>query len=88
MKFYEFSNPYFALIKAEDEYDAIVEYNESVGDINDEKLENVKEVSRDYSMALFSRVLSEDGNVIPIAEIVSDFQKEERMTLVVDGTLA
>ncbi|MFK7678629.1 hypothetical protein ACI3ER_11365 [Bacillus sp. Wb] len=89
MKFYEFSNPYFALIKAENKSEAVFEYEESVGYLDgEEKLKSIKEVDRDYALAFFSRVLSEDGNVIPVSEIVSDFQKDERMLLVVDGALA
>ncbi|MEM4994775.1 hypothetical protein WKH56_19635 [Priestia sp. SB1] len=87
MRFYEFNEPYYALVKSEDKSHAIMEYEKTVGNLEDDEAKLAKEVTRDYALASFSRVLSEDGNIIPVAEIVSDFQREESMTLIVDASL-
>lgn len=87
MRFYEINEPYYALIKSMDKSDAVIEYEKTVANLEDESTKLIKEVTRDYALASFSRVLSEDGNVIPVAEIVADFQREETMLLIIDGSL-
>lgn len=87
MKFYEINNPYYALVKAENEGEAIKEYTKSVADNDGSLHEEIKEVDREYALAAYSRGLSEDGHTISVNEILEDFRNGETMTLLVDGSL-
>lgn len=88
MKFYEVHDPYYALIKAENEMMAKVEYIASVAQDEGTLRNEIKEVDRDYAVAMYSRTLSEDGKVIPVKEIVEDIKNDRNMVLIVDGALA
>jgi len=89
MKFYEIHDPYYSLIKAKDEDEAIRKYVENVA--NDDEGCNLKdeisEVERDYALAQFSRTGGESGETIPVHEILKDFQSDDSLVLLVDGNL-
>ncbi|MEH2977230.1 hypothetical protein [Bacillus amyloliquefaciens] len=64
MKFYEIHDPYYALIKAKDEADAERFYNEYISDTDDYENfqdEEINEVSRDYALSEYKRVMKKYG---------------------------
>lgn len=89
MKFYEIIEPYWALIKAPNEEEAIAEYVRVVADDDAENplSEEIQELDRDFAVARFSRIRSEDGDEIPLAEVVAAIQKEGTEILAMDGSL-
>lgn len=90
MRYFELYEPYYSLLKAEDEKKAITRYTEIVANnSSDCPLENeIKEVSRDYALAMSSRALGEDGNTIPINEFLEEFNEEESNILLISRDLA
>ncbi|GIN25614.1 hypothetical protein [Bacillus licheniformis] len=83
LKFYEFDDPYYSLVKAKDEKDAIEEYEHATAD----NPEGVREIDIFTALLLFSRSVSEDGNQVPIIKILNDFFRNERTTLIYDRHL-
>ena len=87
MKYFEINDPYYALIKAENQAEAIKIYTEYVADDDGTLHEEIKEVDRDYALASFSRGGTEDGEEVPISEILEDFQSEVSAVLLIDPAL-
>lgn len=87
MKFYEVHYPYYALLKANDKEEAMQLYTECVADDDGTLHEEIEEVERDYALVKFSRGRSEDKKEIPIIEVLSNFQSNEPMVLLIDGAL-
>lgn len=89
MKFYEIHDPYYALIKAPSEEEAIKEYVKTVADDDDlhPLKDEIGEVNRDYAVARYSRTKAENGKEVPLREILEDIQSDKAMTLIVDGNL-
>ena len=90
MKYFEIYDPYYALIKAKNKEDAVKEYIKNVAGEEEEfqyLLEEMKEVEEDYALVIHSRGNSEDGNPIPVEEILDDFRSNNTMTLLIDGAL-
>jgi hypothetical protein len=87
MKFFEVNNPYYALIKAKALESAIHEYVVVVSDDDGTLIDEIKEVPSDYAIAKYSRTLSEDGNEVPLSEILSDIRSDETLVLIIDGNL-
>lgn len=88
MKFYEINEPYYALLKANSEKEAIRKYVHNVADLEEEEVDfEIKEVSRDYALARFSRAPGEDKKLLPIGQIVSDFNVQEIEVMIIDGSL-
>lgn len=88
MNFYEFQNPYYALIMAENDDAAVIKYVESVaGDENDyeELLSECEEVKSDYAIAAFARTQGENGELIELEEILEQLRSYQTQLLVVDG---
>lgn len=90
MQYWEIYEPYYALIKAKDDFMATEEYIRFVaGDENEygEILKNMEPVERDYALAMYSQAKSEDGDLIPVKEVLDDFRSNQTMTLLIDGSL-
>lgn len=87
MKFFEVHYPYYALLKANDKEEAMQLYTECVADDDGTLHEEIEEVERDYALVKFSRGRSEDKKEIPIIEVLSNFQSNEPMVLLIDGAL-
>jgi hypothetical protein len=88
MKFFKVNEPYYALIKANDKEAAIKLYEANVAEnIDGEVNEDIRETSANKALVIFSRATSEDGKIIPINEILTDFESEEEMILLIEGTL-
>lgn len=85
MKFFDFYNPYTALIKAENEEQAIEKYVECVaedkGDIG------FDEIERDYAIVKFSQAKGEDGELAPLNEVLKQLQSDQPELLLMDGSL-
>lgn len=87
-KFYEVHDPYYALIKAKNEENAMTIYTDTVADDEEGELtENIKEVTGLYAAAKYSRILGEDNKIIPLEEVLEDLTSEGEMMLAVDGSL-
>ncbi|NUJ17348.1 hypothetical protein FKN04_12235 [Bacillus glycinifermentans] len=82
-KFYEFDDPYYSLVKAKDEKDAIEEYELATAD----NPEGVREIDAFTALLLFSRSVSEDGKQVPVNKILNEFFKNERATMIFDRHL-
>jgi len=83
LKFYEFDDPYYSLVKAKDEKDAIEEYEHATAD----NPEGVREIDIFTALLLFSRSVSEDGNQVPVIKVLDEFFNNERATLIYDRHL-
>jgi len=84
-KFFEFSEPYYALIMATSEEEAKKVYVENVAE--DEGDLEFDEIGRDYAIVKFSQAKDEHGNLVPIDEILEQLQSKEPELLVIDGSL-
>jgi hypothetical protein len=87
MKFFEVKNPYYALISAETEHDAWIEYNNTVCEIeeNDEAFDII-EVEKSAAIEKYNHCVEEDmyDDIVPQPfENISSFQS----ILIVDGSL-
>ncbi|WP_431811407.1 hypothetical protein [Lysinibacillus sp. FW12] len=85
MKFFDFYNPYIALIKAENEEQAKEKYVEWVAE--DKGDLEFDEIDRDYAIVKFSQAKSEDGELVPVNEILEQLQSDQPELLVIDGSL-
>lgn len=87
MKFYEVNEPYYALIKAKDDENAMTIYTDVVADDDGGLSEEITEVTEAYAAIIYSRVNGEDNNVIPVKEVLEHLTNEEEMVLIIDGSL-
>ncbi|MGZ9699829.1 hypothetical protein ACVU03_18635 [Bacillus safensis] len=87
MKFYEVNEPYYALIKAKNEENAMTIYTDVVADDDGGLIEEITEVTEAYAAIIYSRVNGEDNNAIPVKEVLEHLTNEEEMVLVIDGSL-
>lgn len=88
MKFFEVYYPYYVLLKARDKEEAMQLYTERVADDNGSLHEEIEEVERDYALAIYGRFSqSEDGEFIPISEVIKDIKNDKSMVLLIDGCL-
>lgn len=87
MKFYEVNEPYYALIKAKNDENAMTIYTDVVADDDGGLSEEITEVTEAYAAIIYSRVNGEDNNVIPVKEVLEHLTNEEEMVLIIDGSL-
>lgn len=91
MRYFEFYIPYYALIKAPDEEVAVTCYSSVVADEEypGQLFEEIKEVSRDFSLVKFSRVMSQPKfrDEYSIKDVVREFNDELNHVLIIDGSL-
>ncbi|WP_342467297.1 hypothetical protein NSS65_13380 [Bacillus sp. FSL K6-1006] len=87
MKFYEVNEPYYALIKAKNDENAMTIYTDVVADDDGGLSEEITEVTEAYAAIIYSRVNGEDNNVIPVKEVLEHLTSEEEMVLIIDGSL-
>ena len=83
MKFFEVNYPYYALIKAKDEDEALDMYVAFVADDDGTLREEIKEVDRDYALIMYGRYSTED---MSISTLVDDIQDDLPMVLLIGGT--
>ncbi len=90
MNIYEIVDPYYALIKAKDDVDAVKKYIEVVaGDESELEvlLEECKLVPEDYALVRFSQAPSEDGKLVDPHLVLEDFNSSDTSILIMDGSL-
>lgn len=87
MKFYEVHDPYYALIKAKNEENAMTIYTDVVADDDGGLIEEITEVTETYAAIRYSRVNGEDNKMIPVEEVLEDLKNEIQMVLIIDGSL-
>ncbi|EDW22452.1 hypothetical protein [Bacillus pumilus] len=87
MKFYEVHDPYYALIKAKNEENAMTIYTDVVADDDGGLTEEITEVTGTYATIRYSRVNGEDNKTIPVEEVLEHLTSEEEMVLIIDGSL-
>jgi len=87
LKFYEVNEPYYALIKAKNDENAMTIYTDVVADDDGGLSEEITEVTEAYATIIYSRVNGEDNNVIPVKEVLEHLTSEEEMVLIIDGSL-
>ncbi len=90
MYYFEFANPYYALIKAKNDEDAVHKYIEIVAG-DDSEFENLLEeceiVTDHYAVARFSRAVDEDGMLCDLEEILKVLESDKSELLIIDGSL-
>lgn len=90
MNFYEFSSPYYALIKAENEELAVQTYIECVaGEQNefDDLLDECEVKPSDYAIARFAQGKGEASGQNSIVEILEILRSDQPEVLLIDGSL-
>lgn len=90
MNYFEFLEPYYALIKADSGEEAVKKYIEAVaGDEDDFEnlLEESKLVPEYYAVARFSRSTDETGKMSDLEEVLEILKSREPHLLLVDGSL-
>lgn len=86
MKYWEFHEPYYALIKATNKDKAIEKYIDVVSD-DEDLLNEIQEVSRDYALVKFSQAPGENGLLIPVNDILKDFNARNIEVMLIDGSV-
>lgn len=92
MKYYEFNDPYYALIQAENQEEALQKYANSIGeesvvDLEEETLDTLKELSKEEAWETFIEGVSEDGKKIPLEEKKEYFNASGTEFLLIGGTV-
>ncbi len=90
MMYFEFNDPYYALIKAHSAEEAVYKYIEVVaGEESDVKnlIEECVIVSEYYAAAKFGRARGEDNKEIDFSEITSVLESGNVEVLIIDGCL-
>ncbi|MDN0040599.1 hypothetical protein QVO03_09985 [Bacillus aerophilus] len=87
MKFYEVNEPYYALIKAKNDENAMTIYTDVVADDDGGLIEEITEVTETYAAIRYSRVNGYDNKMIPVEEVLEDLKNEIQMVLIIDGSL-
>ncbi|WP_303984610.1 hypothetical protein [Niallia circulans] len=87
LKFYEVNEPYYALIKAKNEENAMTIYTDVVADDAGGLIEEITEVTETYAAIRYSRVNGYDNKMIPVEEVLEDLKNEIQMVLIIDGSL-
>ncbi|NMW01866.1 hypothetical protein HKK70_08815 [Bacillus safensis] len=87
MKFFEVSNPYYALIKASTKEKAIELYTKDSADDEGDLANELTEVGALYAAMRYGRAPGEDKNLVPLKEVLKDMTNDEEMVLLTDGDL-
>lgn len=90
MKYFEFNEPYYALIQAGSDGEAIETYDSQVNKIEDKEDEqeviiNMNEITAESAWDKYSNCVTEDGESLPIEELKETFGKEYNHVLLVDS---
>ncbi|WP_373894444.1 hypothetical protein [Virgibacillus sp. CBA3643] len=85
MKFYEISNPFYALVKSESMPEAREKYTEVISERP--HFADMKEVTRDNALVKYARSVGENKRQSSISEVLYNIQNEETKVLVIGGDL-
>ncbi|MEE3805440.1 hypothetical protein V2H29_00590 [Lysinibacillus fusiformis] len=91
LQYFEFSEPYYALIKARNEEGAARVYiDEVAGDESEleELTEEAKPVSEVYAAVRMARGTNEDGSLMDMNFVFTQLEKHEEMAVLWDGSLS
>ncbi|MGG3890198.1 hypothetical protein [Metabacillus fastidiosus] len=86
MRYFEIHEPYYALLKANNETEAIQKYIENVAGEKGETF-NISEVDRDYALIKFSQAPDENKKLLPINTVINEFNAQENEVMIIDGSL-
>ncbi|OMC86907.1 hypothetical protein BK128_09585 [Viridibacillus sp. FSL H7-0596] len=88
-KYFEVQDPYYALIKAENDVVAKDVYVKTVSDFEEgvNPYEQIKEVPADYAIVRTSRALGENGEESSLEETLKLLRNDEATVLIIDGSL-
>lgn len=87
MRFYEVHDPYYALIMASDENEAMKIYTEVVADDDGTLKDEIEMVSRDYALLRISRAPGEDKEFIDYKDLLDLLDSGEPQVFIIDGSL-
>lgn len=87
MKFFEVSDPYYALIKANTKEKAMELYTKNVADDEGELNEEMTEVGEIYAVMRHARALREDKELLPLEEALKEITSDDEMVLLIEGNL-
>ncbi|MBE9390147.1 hypothetical protein [Vagococcus salmoninarum] len=93
LRYFEFKQPYYALVKACDSGRAIEIYDSNVCKIEDSKdmeevVDGMTEIEEERAKSKYLKAsLAEDGVEIPFTERLSDFSEDADEVLLVDAGL-
>lgn len=90
MNYFEFVDPYYALIKARNGEEAVKKYIETVGGEEgdfQELLEESKLVPEYYASAKFALSKGENGEPTKLEEVIETLKSHDAELLLIDGSL-
>lgn len=87
MKFFEIHSPYYALLKAETQEEAVTKYTECVADNDGTLHEEIREVDRDYALVKFASGGVEGGEKMTVKEMLKVFNENLNDVLCIDSAL-
>lgn len=87
MKFFEVSNPYYSLIKANTKEKAMELYTKNVADDEGELNDEMTEVGGVYAAMRHARAPGEDKELLPLEEALKEITSDDEMVLLIEGNL-
>lgn len=91
MEYFEFKEPYYALVKTKNRETAINLYLEEVCEVDLEQMEecvnSIKEITEESAWNKFKGGKSEGGEKIPLEELAQAFYSEYEQSLLIDGSI-
>ncbi|MCY8810582.1 hypothetical protein P8907_20890 [Bacillus atrophaeus] len=87
MKYFEVSDPYYALIKAYTKEKAMELYTDTVTDDDGELSDEMTEVGQVYAAIQHGRAPGEDKEIMPFKQVLEEISNDEEMVLLIDGSL-
>ncbi|PAK34028.1 hypothetical protein [Bacillus safensis] len=87
MKFYEVHDPYYALIKAKNEENAMTIYTDTVADDDGSLSEEITEVTEIYAAIRHSRTVDADERILSIEKVLEDITNGEEKLLGMDTSV-
>ncbi|MEC1393673.1 hypothetical protein P9D26_10035 [Bacillus velezensis] len=87
MKYFEVSDPYYALIKAYSKEKAMKLYTKEVADDDGELSDEMTEVGQVYAAIRQGRAPGEDEEFMPFKQVLEEISNDEEMVLLIEGSL-
>lgn len=88
MKYYEFTDPYYALIKAENQEEAVSIYTEEVvGESEVEEIYIPVLIDSNTALGKYFKCIEETDGEKLISDLMNDFKNPNNYILLIDGEL-
>lgn len=87
MRYFEVFDPYYALIQAESQEEAIAIYQKDVASEEISLSGKIREVNRDWALIIFSGSFSRNAIRVPVTKILEEFNNTHNQLLLVDSGL-